>query len=361
VKRIVQFLLVFGLLSILAVVPAQAQDNNSVTITLAGYTVIQGTYAKIIPLFTDYWKQQTGQDVTIQESYLASGAQGRAVAGGFEADVVALSLEGDVSRVADAGLITHDWKDNPYGGMISTSLVVFVTRKDNPKNIQDWADLAQPGIEVITPDAATSGGAQWNVMGAYGAAYRGQVQGYPDGVDGAQQFLAALFTNVSVMDSSGADSYNTFERGIGDVSITYENQYFAGKRAGDDFTVIYPTSTILIENPVALVDTYVDQHGTREVTQAFIEFLYRPEIQQIFAEDGFRPPVLSAESAATAEPAATEELASVRPEGSIDTTIFPLPADVFTIADFGGWQQVKSDVFGDSGIYTQVIAQVKGG
>jgi len=120
VKSIFKIFLVLGLLAALAVIPAQAQDSGSVTLTLAGYTVIQGTYAKIIPLFKDYWKQQTGQDVTFQESYLASGAQSRAVAGGFEADVVALSLEGDVNRVVDAGLITHDWKDNPYGGFVST-------------------------------------------------------------------------------------------------------------------------------------------------------------------------------------------------------------------------------------------------
>ena len=352
-KRITKHLLVVGLLGLLAVVPAQAQNSSSVTITLAGYSVVQATYAKIIPLFTEYWKQQSGQAVTVQESYQASGAQSRAVAGGFAADVVGLSLEGDVNRIADAGLITHNWKDNPYGGMFSTSLVVFVVRKDNPKNIQDWADLAQPGIEVITPDAGTSGGAQWNVMGAYGAAYRGKVAGYEAGADGAQKFLADLFTNVSVMDASGADSYNTFARGIGDVSITYENQYYAGQAAGDDFTVVYPSSTILIENPVALVDTYVDQHGTRDVTQAFIDFLYRPEVQQIFADDGFRPSVLRADSAATA--------ASFWPEGSLDTTRFPIPGDVFTIGDFGGWKQVKQAIFGDTGVYTQVIAQVKGG
>ncbi|MEO8392336.1 MAG: sulfate ABC transporter substrate-binding protein [Chloroflexota bacterium] len=351
-KRIFKVLVAIGLLTVLAVVPAAAQDTNSVTITLAGYTVIQATYAKILPLFADYWKQQTGQDVTFQESYLASGAQSRAVAGGFEADVVALSLEGDVKRVADAGLITHDWKDNPYGGIISDSLVVLVTRKDNPKNILDWNDLAQPGIEVITPDAATSGGAQWNVMAAYGAAFRGQVKGYDAGADGARKFLADLFTNVSVMDASGLDSYQTFERGVGDVSITYENQYFAGKALGDDFTVIYPTSTIVIENPIALVDTYVDKHGNRDATQAFVDFLYRPEIQAIFAADGFRPPMLK--TAGEATPEATAEVAA-------EAVTFPQVPDAFTIDDFGGWSQVKTDIFGDDGVYTQVIAEVKGG
>ncbi|MBI1258048.1 MAG: sulfate ABC transporter substrate-binding protein [Chloroflexi bacterium] len=351
-KCVFKTVVVMGLLAALAVIPAAAQDGSSVTLTLAGYTVVQTTYAKILPLFMDYWKQQTGQDVTFQESYLASGAQSRAVAGGFEADIVALSLEGDVNRLVDAGLITHDWKATPYGGMVSDSLVVLVTRKDNPKQIQDWGDLAQPGIEVITPDAATSGGAQWNVMGAYGAAFRGQVKGYDAGAEGARKFLADLFTNVSVMDASGLDSYQTFERGIGDVSITYENQYFAGKAFGDDFNVIYPMSSIVIENPIALVDIYADEHGTREAAQAFIDFLYRPEIQAIFAEDGFRSPRLKS------NPEMGEQ-ATV--EAMIDDTKFPTIADPFTIDDFGGWAQVKTDVFGDDGVYSQVIAEVKGG
>jgi sulfate transport system substrate-binding protein len=357
VKRIFSVAFVVGLLAaLLTIVPAFAQDSGSVTITLAGYSVVQGTYAKILPLFTDYWKQQTGQDVTFQESYLASGAQSRAVAGGFEADVVALSLEGDVNRLVDANLITHDWKDNAYGGMISDSVVVLVVRKDNPKGIHDWADIAKPGIEVITPDAATSGGAQWNVMGGYGAAFRGKVTGYDAGAEGAEKFLSDLFTNVSVMDASGLDSYQTFERGIGDVSITYENQYYAGQALGDDFTIIYPSSTLLIENPIALVDTYVDKHGNRQAVEGFINFLYRPDIQAIFAEGGFRPPVVK--NAAQATPEAGAE---ATPGATVDTVKFPVIADQFTIDDFGGWAKIKTDIFGDSGVYTQVIAKVKGG
>ncbi len=193
-------------------------------------------------------------------------------------------------------------------------------------------------------------------MAAYGAAYRGKVVGYSAGDAGARQFLADLFTNVSVMDASGLDSYETFARGVGDAAITYENQYFAGAALGDALTIVYPSSTILIENPVALVDAYVDEHGSREVAQAFIDFLYRPEIQQIFAADGFRPPV-----AKPTEAAATETPAAFWLENSIDTTRFPIPADLFTIDDFGGWSQVKTDIFGDDGVYTQVIAQVKGG
>lgn len=359
-KRIFSVLMVVGLLAVLTVVPTLAQDSSSVTITLAGYSVVQGTYAKILPLFTDYWKKDKGQDVTFQESYLASGAQSRAVVGGFEADVVALSLEGDVNNIVKANLITHDWKDNAYGGMISDSEVVLVVRKGNPKNIQDWADLAKSGVEVITPDAGTSGGAKWNVMGAYGAAYRGKVASYAAGDDGAKQFLSALFKNVSVMDASGADSYKTFVNGVGDVSITYENQYYAGKAAGDDFTLVYPSSTILIENPIALVDTYVDKHGNREAVQGFIDFLYRPEIQAIFAGDGFRPPAVKNADAATPEATSSAE-AMPEATSSASAVTFPAITDQFTINDFGGWSKVNTDIFDDNGVYTKVIAEVKGG
>ncbi len=355
-KQSTTIMLAVGLLAILAVVPARAQD--SVTITLAAYTVPREAYAQIIPLFEADWLTQTGQTVNFEESYLGSGAQSRAVAGGFEADVVALSLEADVTRLVDAGLITHDWKDNRYGGNVSTSVAVLVVRPGNPLEIKDWADLAKPGVEVITPNAETSGGAQWNVLAAYGAAYRGQVTGYAAGDEGARQFLHDLFSNVSVMDASGRESFLTFERGIGDVAITYENEYYAGIAAGGDYEIVYPTSTVLIENPVALVDTYADQHGTREVTQAFIDFLYRPEIQAIFAQAGFRPPVDASADTASAEP---DQPRAFWAAGSLDLDRFPLVPDLFTVADFGGWAEAGPHVFGEDGVYSQVIAEVQGG
>src|SRR5690606_8797441 len=197
------------------------------------------------PLFQEYWLEETGQTVIFEESYLASGAQSRAVIGGFEADIVALSLEDHVTRIAAAGLITTDWQDNPSNGMASTSVAVLVVRAGNPKNITDWADLAREGIEVITPDPSTSGGAQWNAMAVYGAAYRGFVEGYEAGEEGALQFLTDVYTNVSVLDADGRESFLTFERGIGDVAITYENEYYAGVLAGaTDYEIVYPRSTI---------------------------------------------------------------------------------------------------------------------
>jgi len=364
-RHSLKYLIIVSLFMVFCFAAASAQ-NNSVTITLAAYTVPREAYAQIIPLFQAYWLEETGQEVTFQESYLGSGAQSRAVAGGFEADLVALSLEGHVTNLVDAGLITHDWKANPYGGMISTSVVAFVVRSGNPRNIADWDDLAQPGVEVITPDPATSGGAQWNIMAAYGAAIRGYVEGYTADGAGARQFLFDLFTNVSVMDAGARESFLTFESGVGDVAITYEDEYYAAIIAGGECDIVYPTSTILIENPLALVDVYADAHGTREVTEAFIEFLYRPESQAIFAASGFRPPVLKNAPTETAEvtpeaettPAA-EGYASFWPEG-LDEELFPPLVDLFTIDDFGGWTEVVPTYFGENGIYTQVIAEVQG-
>jgi sulfate transport system substrate-binding protein len=359
VKRLSKILLFSALLALLAVIPAQAQDSGSVTITLAAYTTPREAFAEIIPLFTSYWKEQTGQDVTFQESYLGSGAQSRAVAGGFEADLVDLALESDVTRLVSAGLITHDWKDNPYRGFAHTSIVSLITRQGNPLGIKDWADIAKPGVEVITPDAASSGGARWNILAAYGAALRGHVEGYSADAEGARQLLHDIFSNVSVMDPGARESVVTFENGIGDVAITYENEYYAAVIAGADFEIVRPSSTIVIENPVALIDTYVDKHGTRDVTEAFIEFLYRPEIQAIFNKNGFRPP--AARSVSDATPEATEATNSYWPAGSLDEERFPNVPDLFTIDYFGGWGEITPKVFGDDGIYTQVISEIQGG
>lgn len=356
-QKLITLLIAIVAVMLATFVPAMSQEPDEITLTLAGYAVPREAYGKIIPLFQEYWLNETGQRVVFQESYLASGAQSRAVAGGFEADIVALSHEDHVTRLVDAGLITHDWQDNETRGMVTTSLAVIVVRPDNPRGIADWADLAQPNLEVITPDPATSGGAQWNVMGAYGAALRGKVAGYEAGEAGALEFLTAVFTNVSVMDADGRESFLTFERGIGDAAITYENEYYAGIAAGGQYDIIYPSSTILIENPVAVVDVYADKHGTREAAEAFVAFLYTPEAQAIFAESGFRPPYVHApvEDATEGEP---QEI--LTPIAELDETHFPPIEDLFTINDFGGWEEVVPAVFGEEGVFTQMIAEVKG-
>lgn len=347
----------FVLLLLLLPFGVTSAQDDTVTLTLAAFAVPREAYGEIIPLFQEYWLEETGQTVIFEESYLASGAQSRAVIGGFEADIVALSLEDHVTRIANAGLITTAWQDNPSNGMASTSLAVLVVREGNPQNITDWADLARPGIEVITPDPSTSGGAQWNAMAVYGAAYRGYVEGYEAGEEGALQFLTDVYTNVSVLDVDGRESFLTFERGIGDVAITYENEYYAGVLAGaTDYEIVYPRSTILIENPIAVVDVYAESHGALEAANAFVAFVATPEAQAIFAENGFRPPhqriLVDGEDG--------EEVLIVEPLTELDEERFPPIEDLWVIDAFGGWPEVVPTFFSDDGIYTRMIAEVKG-
>lgn len=358
-----------------AIAPAAAQDApEPVTLTLVAYAVPREAYGEIIPLFQAYWLEQTGQTVRFLESYQASGTQSRAVAGGFEADIVALALEPDVTRLVDAGLVSDDWKDdNPYQGFVTDSVVVVATREGNPLGVTDWADLGAEGIQVITPNPATSGGARWNILAAYGAARRGFVEGYDATDEGGVQFLTNLITNVEVLDRDARESFLTFERGIGDVAITYENEYYAGVQAGGQYDVVYPRSTILIENPVAVVDTYVDLHGTREVAEAFVQFLWTQNAQRVFASNGFRPvnPVVAADYGLEAQASveatieAPSEAATAQPEETVTVELnpditFPAVEDLFTIAEFGGWAEAQPAYFGEDGSIIQLITQIYG-
>lgn len=320
-----------------AAAPASAEQ---VKLVLGAYTTPREAYGELIPIFQKQWKEQTGQDVVFEESYLGSGAQSRAIVEGFEADVAALSLEADINRIEKAGLITHDWRTGPAKGMVSDSIAVLGVRKGNPEGIKDWADLAKPGLEVLTPNPKTSGGAMWNILALYGAALRGHVEGVPAGDDAAaQQFLLSVLNNVSVMDKGARESITNFEKGVGDAIITYENEILVGQQAGQDYEYVIPTSTILIENPIAVVDSYADKHGTRAVAEAFVSFLLTPEAQQVFAKHGLRSvdPTVAAATAAQ----------------------YPEVTDLFTIADLGGWSEVTPKYFGDDGIYTRAVSQIQ--
>jgi sulfate transport system substrate-binding protein len=323
-----------------AAAAAPVANGGPNTIVLGGYSTPREAYGKLIPIFKDQWKQQTGQDLTFQESYQGSGAQARAIAQGFEADIAALSLEADINTIAKAGLITHDWKSGPNKGMVSDSVVAFAVRKGNPKGIKDWADLAQPGLQVLTPNPKTSGGAQWNILALYGAAKRGFVQGVAKDDDtAAANFLIAVLKNVAALDKDARTSITNFEKGIGDVAITYENEVLVGKAAGADYDLVIPHSTILIENPVALIDASVEKHGNRKAVEAFINFLFTKEAQTIFAQYGLR---------------------SVDAEVAKSTAAqFPAMPDQFTIEYFNGWKEATPTYFGDDGIYTKAIAEVQ--
>jgi sulfate/thiosulfate transport system substrate-binding protein len=354
--RITSILLALFVVTVIA--PVAAQDAPApVSLTLVGYAVPREAFGDIIPAFQAKWLKEKKQQVNILESYGGSGSQSRAVAGGFEADIVDLSIEPDVQRLVDAKLITHDWKANDYKGFVTNSEVVLAVRSGNPKGIKDWADLAQDGLEIVTPDPVTSGGAQWNILSAYGAARRGHVTGFDASDDGATQFLTKLITNVVAFDKDGRESFLTFEHGIGDVAITYENEVYAGLQSGGEYDVVYPTSTILIENPVALVDTYVDKHGTREVAQAFIDYLWSPEGQIIFAQHGFRPVNADIAKQFNVNVEATPA-ADVAPDTV--TLNFPPIADQFTIEEFKTWADARKTFFGDEGSITAIISTVKG-
>lgn len=319
----------------------RVEAGKKAELILAAYTTPREAYGKaIIPAFQKSWKEKTGQDVEFRESYQASGAQARAIIGGFEADVAALSVEADVERIAAEKLITHDWKARPHGGMVTNSVVVLAVRQGNPKKIRDWADLTRPGLSILTPDPKTSGGAMWNINAMYGAALRGHA-GVPEGDKAAAEgFLKDVFRNVSIMDKGARESITTFEKGVGDVAITYENEGLVGRQAGQTYELIVPRSTILIQNPVALVDASVDKHGAREAAQAFVDFLWTPQAQRAFAQHGLRP----------ADPEVAREVEAT----------FPKVQDLFTIDDLGGWKNVLTEIYGPQGVWTRVFAERSG-
>lgn len=318
---------------------AATPSSKPVTLILGAYTTPREAYGKaIIPAFQKNWKDKTGQQVEFRESYQGSGAQSRAIIGGFEADVAALSLEGDIQRIAETGLITHGWKAKAHGGMASTSIVVLAVRQGNPKKVLDWPDLTKPGLNVLTPDPKTSGGAQWNINAIYGAALRG-FAGVPKGDRAAaKEFLKSIFRNVSIMDKGARESITTYEKGVGDVAITYENEILVGRQAGKTYDYVIPRSTILIENPVALVDKYVDQHGVRTVAEAFVNFLHEPEAQRLYAQYGLR---------SVDETVAKENASKLPPV-----------QDLWKIDYLGGWKKVTPELYGPDGVFTQVFAEL---
>jgi sulfate/thiosulfate transport system substrate-binding protein len=316
-----------------------SDSDGEAPLTLGAYTTPREAYSKaIIPEFQKLWKAKAGQDVEFQESYQGSGAQSRAIISGFEADIAALSLESDVTRIAQSGLIRRDWQANQYRGIVSTSLVVIAVRPGNPLGVRDWTDLTRPGLKVLTPDPKTSGGAQWNIVAIYGAALRGYAGVAKDDPCAAREFLGRVLRNVSIMDKGARESITNFEKGVGDVAITYENEVLVARQAGRHYEYVIPRSTILIENPVALVDTYVDKHGVRQAAEGFINFLWTREAQRVFARYGLRP----------VEPSTAQEVAGQ----------FQPAGDVWKIDFLGGWKKVSQDIFGQNGVYTKSFEEM---
>ncbi|WP_435627970.1 sulfate ABC transporter substrate-binding protein [Candidatus Ferrigenium straubiae] len=288
--------------------------------------------------FARYWKGKTGDDVVVKQSHGGSGKQARAIIDGLEADVATLALAGDIDALAAKGwLIPADWQKRlPHNSAPYTSTIVFLVRKDNPKAIRDWSDLVKPGIAVITPNPKTSGGARWNYLAAWGYALK------HNGNDEAKakEFVGKLFANVPVLDSGARGSTTTFvERGIGDVLLAWENEaYLAVKELGPDkFDIIAPSLSILAEPPVTVVDKNADKHGTRKVAEAYLEYLYSPEGQEIAAQNYYRPT-----DAKVAEKYARQ---------------FPRLNLITIDAVFGGWAKVQKKHFDDGGVFDQIYGR----
>lgn len=309
----------------------EREQDTAVELTLGAYTTPREVFRELIPVFSERWKREHSLEVRFQESYLGSGAQSRAILEGFEADVAALSLEPDLKRLHKGGLIRHDWKSGENRGMVSRSVVVLGVRAGNPKKINDWHDLTRTGVGIVMPNPRTSGGAMWNILAIYGASSRGKVEGVKPAPEEVESFLGRVVSNIVVMDKGARESMTSFEKGVGDVVVTYENELLLGRKSGRDYEIVYPSSTILIENPIALVDEYVDEHNTREVSSAFLEFLLSPEAQEKFAEFGYR-----------------------RVSGQNED--FPKIEDQFTIEDLGGWESMVEKVFSDEGVFPRVQA-----
>ena len=309
------------------------------TLLNVSYDPTREFYQAFNQAFAEHWKQETGEDVTIQQSHGGSGKQARAVIDGLEAHVVTLALAYDIDELAErSGWLPKDWQARlPHNSAPYTSTIVFLVRKGNPKGIHDWGDLIKEDVQVITPNPKTSGGARWNYLAAWGWALR------QNGGDEhkAQEFVANLYHHVPVLDTGARGSTTTFvQRGIGDVLLAWENEAFLAleELGPDQFEIVVPTLSILAEPPVALVDHVVDKEGTREVAEAYLEYLYSPAGQALAAKHYYRP---------------------VAPEqvDPADLARFP-KVELITVDEvFGGWQQAQSRHFADGGVFDQIATQ----
>jgi len=323
------------LLLMFAAVPAHAAD--SVEILNVSYDPTREFYDELNKQFAVYWKQKTGQDVKIDQSHDGSGKQARAVINGLKADVVTLALAYDIDAIAEKGkLLPADWQSKlPHNSCAYTSTIVFLVHKGNPKHIADWDDLIKDGVQVITPNPKTSGGARWNYLAAW--AYAKNKFGDDEGK--IKDFVSKLFKNVPVLDTGARGSTVTFvQRGIGDVLIAWENEAFLAEQETNkgEFEVIRPTISILAEPPVALVEKNAEHKKTLEIAKAYLEYLYTPEAQELVAKHYYRP---------------VDDTVAVKYNSR-----FPA-MQMVTIADFGGWKEAQKKHFDDGGTFDQIYAK----
>ncbi|MFT8315524.1 MAG: sulfate ABC transporter substrate-binding protein [Clostridium sp.] len=314
-------------------------SKKSIELLNVSYDPTRELYQDYNKAFAKHWKEKTGQDVTIKQSHGGSGAQGRSIIQGQEADVATLALAYDIDAIQQAGLIKEGWqKKLPDNSAPYTSTIVFLVRKGNPKNIKDWDDLTKPGVSIVTPNPKTSGGARWNYLAAWGYALKKN----NNDQNKAKEFVKQIYQNVAVLDSGARGATTTFtERGVGDVLIAWENEALLARNelGADKFDIVVPSISILAEPSVAVVDKVVDKKGTRDASEEYLKYLYSKEGQEIAAKNYYRP--------------RDKEIAEKY------KNTFPT-VNLFTIDDeFGGWAKAQKTHFADGGTFDQIYQPKK--
>jgi len=315
-----------------------AANKGNVELTLVSFAVTKAAHEAIIPKFVEQWQKEKGQTVTFNQSYGGSGSQTRAVIDGLEADIVHLALALDTAKIEKAGLIEPGWeKEVPNEGIVSKSVGAIVTREGNPKNIKTWEDLSQDGVKLITADPKTSGVARWNFLALWGSVVK-------TGGDEtkALDLTTKVYKNVPILTKDAREATDVFfKQGQGDALINYENEIILAGQKGEKPTYTIPEVNVSIDNPIAVVDKNVDKHGTREVAEAFVKFLYSPEAQREFAKAGFRP----VDATVAAEPEFVQKYAPVK--------------TLFTAQDLGGWGDIQQKFFDDGAVFDKIQGSIR--
>ena len=315
-----------------------ADTRQDVQLTLVSFAVTKAAHDAIVPKFTQQWKKEHNQNVTFKTSYGGSGSQTRAVIDGLEADIVHLALALDTEKIEKAGLIEAGWeKEVPNNGTVSKSVAALVTREGNPKGIKTWSDLAKNGVTFITADPKTSGVARWNFLALWNSATK---TGASEAK--ATEFITKAYNNVPILTKDAREATDAFfKQKQGDALINYENEILLAQQKGEKVSYVIPEINISIDNPIAVVDKNVDKHGTREVAEAFVKYLFTPEAQQEFAKVGFRP--------------IDESVAQTKQVKDK----YPAVKTLATVQEFGGWDAVQNKFFEDGTVFDQIQAKKK--
>ena len=308
-----------------------AANKGNVELTLVGYAVPKAAHDAVIPKFVEQWKKEHNQDVTFKQSYGGSGSQTRAIIDGLEADVVHLAIPSDVEKLQKSGFIQPGWENkHPNNSIVASSVGAIVTRAGNPKGIKTWADLGKNDVKVITANPKTSGGARWNFLALWGSVLK-------TGGDEAkaQDFVTNIYKNAPVLPKDAREASDAFfKQGQGDALINYENEVILANQKGEKLPYVVPDINISIDTPVAVVDKNVDKHGTREVAEAFVKYLYTPDAQREFTKVGFRP----------ADPTVAKEVESQ----------FPKVTTLFKSQDIGDWGKIQKQFFDDGAVFDKI-------